>query len=352
MPLVAPVVADAGRIWALFADTTGFVVNEFGEAGQTVVARGTCPDGMQPVVLGVVAHVPAVLCADLEQARIAYGVAHQPLTSASLHWRPTLQLPVSKTERLRDVSHFAWLDGRLAILYRSDDCPSRDACSVMPTANEASGIDASTTESTRKGRWWLYVDGSSVAPSLLCSPEARACVGRPVTLFTASGQFHAVIASAKSSESYVHLAHRPGKALTSMPVEAVPSVGKPLSTTCISAKGDGSLRVFTPHRSLVGALEGWQGERVGILEGRGADVPQGPDVLSNADTRCPPEVRAQERFALTSAERPVDVQWVRASRNGDTWVVGYAVKPFTARQGETTYSYPESFWVLRRHGRN
>ena len=90
---------------------------------------------------------------------------------------------------------------------------------------------------------------------------------------------------------------------------------------------------------------------MGLVEHKNALMPQGPDVFAVTQTRCPPEVKSLGTFPNGSlGATQAQTQWLRATRANQTWVIGYGVKAFSVKQGEVTYSYPESYWILRRHG--
>lgn len=349
LPIAPPVVAGEGRLWALFATETGFAVRQFSDGAERVIATGGCPSPMNPVLLGKVNEQPAVLCVDFAQAQVAYGAAHGTHTQANatgaFGWQPSERLNIDAGERLREVSHFVWQQGRLSLLYRTG--------SAHDSEEHSSGANGSTPR-IGAGKWWLHVSSVSSTPEPICPRTGvTSCASAPLAFYSAEGQLHVVLSGGKSAGGYLHVTYLPGKSAQLLPVADVPSNGKALTNPCVAASPNGSLRVYMPARTLVSSLLGWQGERMGLIEQRAAVFPQGSEVYAESQMRCPPDVSSLGSFPNGHVDiKQIHTRWVRATRIKDTWVLGYAVAPFELQQGDVTYRYSESFWVLsRRSGR-
>lgn len=374
LPLVPPVIAGEGRIWALFPQGNGYVLREFSERGAEDIVSGACPGKMAPAVLGMIRGKPALLCADYATAGYSLGLASTTRAAArgerlDFDFKKTGALSVGAGEKLREISHFVPVADRgaddLAVLYRTfsgTEPPSSDGVASASIGAPAQP-GAITGTQLGAGRWWLQTSGASTstpAEALCSSAGASTCGKSPLMLYEAEGQVHVVMSNGKANASYVHLARVPGKGMKSVPVTDVPATGTPLRAPCVSglstvqggAVTSTTFTAYTPTHNLVGSLLNWQGEHMGVIEQPKATLPQGPDVWATTPTRCPPDVRTLGTFPNgTVGATTATTRWLRATRSGDTWLVSYAVPAFSVKQGEVTYSYPESFWVLRRRSR-
>lgn len=343
MPSVPPVVAGEGRIWGLFARRDNFEIREYSAQGDRMLTRGSCPSNTVVTALGVLDQQPAVLCADFARASVVFGrkVPNREIFA----WQAPETLTHHPDESIQAVSHFALLNRRLVVLYRTE---TRAIGSGQPMSQWRSQIARGTTQVARQ----IQTSKSTALPEseILC-PRAGVtrCDQPPVAAYVADGQLHVVLVSGIAADRYLHLQQSPGKPVRVIPVADMPMSGKALTAPCVSKSTNGNLKVYVPSRSLVSTLMTDSGERVGIIEHGTAAIAQGPDVYSAADTLCPPELSALATFPNgTQGSNDAKPRWLRATQVDDTWIVGYSLPPFAVKQGETTVSYKESFWVVRR----
>lgn len=344
LPTVAPVVAGEGRIWGLFALRDKFEVREYSATTDGVLARGTCPGGSLAAVLGVVDTQPAIVCADFEQGRVVFG--RKLPNSRDFGWQAPETLSRDPGESVKAISHFALLDRRLAVVYRTDvKSPSSGLTSTQWRLQIAGGKAQLTQQ-----RQSTKPLGQAQAEILCPRPGVTRCDQPPVAAYVADREMHVVLASGVSADRYLHLTLAPFKESKTVAVPDVTLTGKSIKGPCVATTTNGNLKVYVPSRSIVSALMSDQGERVGVIEHQTAAIAQGPDVQANANDHCPPELSAL--VALPNGSSGVEdtkPHWLRASQGkDDKWVVGYGVPPFAVKHGNVTYSYKESFWVVRR----
>lgn len=343
LPTVPPVVAGEGRIWGLFARRDNFEIREYSTKSESVLARGTCPANTMAAALGAVDQQPAVLCADFAQALVVFG--RKLPNSLDFAWQAPEALAHHPEESIKGISHFALLERRLSVVYRTE---ARAFVSGQPTTEWRLQISNATTQVTRQMQASKPVVAG--ASEILC-PRAGVsrCDQPPVAAYVADGQIHVVLAAGANADRYLHLQQSPGKPAKVVPVADVMMAGKTLTSPCVSKSTNGNLRVYVPSRNIVGALLSDSGERVGVIEHGSASIAQGPDVYSAEDTRCPPELSALAVFPNGSkGSNDAKPRWLRATLADDTWIVGYGLPQFAVKQGDVTYSYKESFWVVRR----
>lgn len=345
LPTGAPVVPAEGWIWGLFARRDGFEIREYSATTDSVLARGTCPSGTSAAVLGVVDTQPAVVCADFERSQVVFG--RKVPNSQRFVWQAAETLSHEVGESVNAISHFALLDRRLALVYRTElTSPTSGLKSTQWRLQIASEPSRVAGAAPTKG-------GSVPAQSELLCPRANVtlCDRAPVTAYVADRAMHVVLASGVSGDRYLHLQQAPGQPSKTLPVSDVSLPGKTLKTPCVSKSANGNLKVFVPSRTLVSALGMDQGQRVGVIEHGSATIAQGPDVLAASEELCPPEVSALAAFPYGSpaAGAPeAKPQQLRATQSHDKWIVGYGVPQFAVKQGDVLHAYKESFWVVRR----
>lgn len=345
LPTGAPVVPAEGWLWGLFARRDDFEIREYSATTDSVLARGTCPSGTTAAVLGVVDTQPAVVCADFERSQVVFG--RKVPNSQRFVWQAAEALSHDEQESVNAISHFALLERRLAVVYRTElTSPTSGLKSTqwrLQIASEPSRVAgaAPTKASTEPAR-----------SELLC-PRANVtlCDRAPVTAYVADRAMHVVLASGVSGDRYLHLQQAPGQPSKTVPVSDVSLPGKTIKNPCVSKSANGNLKVFVPSRTLVSGLGVDQGQRVGVIEHGSATIAQGPDVLADSEEHCPPEVSALLAFPYGSpvAGAPeAKPQQLRATQSHDKWLVGYGVPPFAVKQGDVLHAYRESFWVVRR----
>jgi hypothetical protein len=343
LPVAAPVVAGEGRIWVLFGQRGKFEIREYSPKGDGVLAQGTCPGKTFAAALGSVDGQPAVVCAEFEQSTVVFG--RKLPNSQNFAWQSPERLSHDTDESVQAISHFALLDRRLSIVYRTE---SKGLTSGLPTTQWRLQIAANAAQVTRA----TQSSASSVPPQseILCPrPGVSRCDKPPIAAYVADGQMHVVLASGISADRYLHLQQAPGKSPKILPVADVTMMGKAPKEPCVSKSTAGNLKVYVPARTLVSSLMTDQGERVGVIEHGVAAIAQGPDVYSSDETRCPPEVNTLAALPNGAAgSQDVKPQWLRATQSNDTWLVGYGLPSFAVKQGESMVSYKESFWVVRR----
>jgi hypothetical protein len=345
LPTGAPVVPAEGWIWGLFARRGGFEIREYSATTDSVLARGTCPSGTSAAVLGVVDTQPAVVCADFGKSRVVFG--RKVPNSQRFIWQAPESLSHDPNESVNAISHFALLERRLAVVYRTEmtslTSGLRSTQWRLQIASEPSRVAGAAP-----------VNASTVpAQSELLCPRANVtlCDRAPVTAYVADLAMHVVLASGVSGDRYLHLQQAPGQPSKTLPVADVSLPGKQIKTPCVSKSADGNLRVFVPSRTLVSALGMDQGQRVGVIEHGSAAIAQGPDVFAGSEELCPPEVSALDAFPYGSpaASAPqARPQQLRATHSQDKWIVGYGVPQFAVKEGDVLHAYKESFWVVRR----
>lgn len=343
LPTVAPVVAGEGRLWGLFARRGDFEIREYSTQSDGVLAKGACPSETIPAVLGAIDQQPALLCANYGSSKVVFG--RKLPNSQNFVWQEAEALAHDAEESVKSISHFALLDRRLAVVFRTE---SRGASSGLPTTQWRLQIAGAPARMARQ------VEPATPPPppqtEVLCPrPGVTRCDQPPVTAYVADGQMHVVLASGMSADKYLHLTQAPGKPSKTVPVEDVTMAGKSLKGPCVSKATNGNLKVFVPSRNLVSTLMTEHGERVGVIQHGTATIAQGPDVMAGEEDRCPPEVSALSAFPLSATgSQDAHPQWLRATHANDIWIIGYGVPSFAATQNGVKTSYSESFWVVRR----
>ncbi len=343
LPTVAPVVAGEGRLWGLFARRGDFEIREYSAKSDGVLAKGSCPSDTVPAVLGAIDEQPGLLCANFARGTVVFG--RKLPNSQNFVWQAAEGLAHDSEESVRAISHFALLERRLAVVFRTE---SRSTNSGLPTTQWRLQIAGAPSQMARQ------VQPNKPAPppqtEVLCPrPSVTRCDQPPVTAYVADGQMHVVLASGMSADKYLHLQQAPGKPSKTVPVEDVSMAGKSLKSPCVSKTTNGNLKVFVPSRNLVSALMSDHNERVGVIQHGTATIAQGPDVLAGEEDRCPPEVSALSAFPVGAlGAQDAHPQWLRATQSHDIWIIGYGVPPFATKQNGITTSYSESFWVVRR----
>lgn len=344
LPTAAPVVAGEGRIWGLFGQRDKFEIREYSAAADGVLARGACPEGLVASVLGVVDTQPAIVCADFERGRVVFG--RKLPNGPDFGWQAAEVLAREPEESVKAISHFALLDRRLVVVYRTE---AKSPLSGLISTQWRLQIASGPAQLTRQAQ-----SNKPLPPpqaEILCPrPGVTRCDQPPVAAYVADREMHVVLASGISADRYLHLTQAPGKDSKTVPVPDVTLTGKSIKGPCVATTTNGNLKVYVPSRSLVSSLLSDQGERVGVIAHQGAAIAQGPDVHANADEKCLPEISALLALpnAALSAEE-AKPQWLRATQSkDDKWIVGYGVPSYAVKQGDVTYSYKESFWVVRR----
>jgi hypothetical protein len=349
LPSAPPVVAGEGRIWGLFAHRGHFEVREYttaqgGILSDQVLAKDDCPSGNSAVVLGTLDQQPAVLCADLAQGSVVLG--RKIPNRQRFVWQSPERLAHATGASVATISHFALLDRRLAVLYRAEVA---SAAGSAPT-NVEWRLQIAANPKASAGHAAEHRDSANqVSNELLCPrPGVSRCDQAPVAAYVADGAMQVVLAAGPSADKYLHLQQHPGKAAEVLPVADRPLLGKSIQRPCVSKSTNGTLTVYVPSHNLVGALLSDPGQRVGVIEHGAAAVAQGPDVFAVDDVQCGPDLK--ERLTLPTGARASDAgpRWLRATQSKDAWVVGYGVPPYAVKQGEVTYAYKESFWIVRR----
>jgi hypothetical protein len=343
LPTVAPVVPSEGTIWGLFARRGSFEIREYSTARDGVLAKGTCPDSTVAAALGAVDQQPAVVCAEFERGKVVFG--RKLPNSQKFVWQAPETLTLDPGEAAKSVSHFALLERRLAVVYRTE---SKQRASGIPTTQWRLQIASGTAQLTQP----FQSDSPFVPPQseILCPrPSVTRCDQAPIAAYVADREMHVVLASGVSADRYLHLSQAAGKPSKVVPVPDMTLTGKSLKGPCVSKSSHTNLRVFVPARTLVSSLMTEKGERVGVIEHGKAAIAQGPDVYASDDTHCPPDVSMLAAFPSGSPfAQEAKPQWLRATQSHQIWLVGYGVPEFAVRQGAVTHSYKESFWVVRR----
>ena len=344
LPSVAPVVAGEGRLWGLFARRSDFEIREYSTKFDGVLAKGACPAQTVPAVLGAIDQQPALLCVNFERSTVVFG--RKLPNSQKFVWQAPETLAHNADESVKSISHFALLDRRLAVVFRT---ASHDNSAGLSTTQWRLQIASAPSQMARQ-----VEPSKPLAPpqtEVLCPrPAVTRCDQPPVTAYVADGQMHVVLASGMSADKYLHLTQTPGMPSNTVPVEDVTmAIGKSLKGPCVSKSTNGNLKVYVPSRSLVSSLMSEHGERVGVIQHGTATIAQGPDVFAGEEDRCPPEVSALSAFPLgATGSEDAHPQWLRATQSNDIWIIGYGVPSFATKKNGVLTSYSESFWVVRR----